>query len=41
MIHQVIALTYLVSSVLFILGLKGLTSPKTARRGMFLAMFGM
>src|SRR5262249_11681163 len=27
--------------VLFILGLKGLSSPKWARRGMFLAEFGM
>ncbi len=27
--------------MLFILGLKGLSSPKCARRGMFLAAFGM
>src|SRR5260370_29036994 len=32
---------YIVSSVLFILGLKGLSSPKYARKGMFLAEFGM
>jgi NAD(P) transhydrogenase subunit beta len=32
---------YLAASVLFILGLKGLSSPATARRGMFLAELGM
>ena len=32
---------YLISAALFILGLKGLSSPKFARRGMFLAEFGM
>ena len=32
---------YIVSAVLFIMGLKGLSSPKYARRGMFLAAFGM
>lgn len=32
---------YIISTVLFILGLKGLSSPKYARRGMFLAEFGM
>jgi len=33
--------TYLVASILFILGLKGLSHPDTARRGMFLAEAGM
>jgi hypothetical protein len=33
--------SYILSAVLFILGLKGLSSPKYARRGMFLAAFGM
>jgi NAD(P) transhydrogenase subunit beta len=32
---------YVLSAVLFILGLKGLSSPKWARQGMFLAEFGM
>jgi len=32
---------YIVSAVLFILGLKGLSSPKYARRGMFAAELGM
>lgn len=35
------AAAYLVSAVLFILGLKGLTSPATARRGNVLAIVGM
>ena len=35
------ALAYLVSAVLFILSLKGLTHPSTARRGNFLGMVGM
>jgi NAD(P) transhydrogenase subunit beta len=34
-------LFYIASAALFILGLKGLSSPKHARRGMFLAEFGM
>ena len=42
-IHAKTILTYLyiISAVLFILGLKGLSSPKWARQGMFLAEFGM
>jgi NAD(P) transhydrogenase subunit beta len=32
---------YILSALLFILGLKGLSSPKYARKGMFLAEFGM
>src|SRR5207237_8230215 len=32
---------YTLSAVLFILGLKGLSSPRYARKGMFLAAFGM
>ncbi len=34
-------LVYLVSSVLFILGLKGLSHPESARRGMHMAELGM
>ena len=36
-----IEITYLVASILFIFGLKGLSHPKTARRGMNLAAAGM
>jgi NAD(P) transhydrogenase subunit beta len=32
---------YILSAVCFVLGLKGLSSPRWARRGMFLAEFGM
>ena len=35
------ALAYLVSGVLFILTLRGLSSPETSRRGNFLGMIGM
>ena len=35
------AIAYLVSAILFILALKGLTHPASARRGNFLAMAGM
>ncbi|HHT9131331.1 MAG TPA: NAD(P)(+) transhydrogenase (Re/Si-specific) subunit beta [Candidatus Tripitaka californicus] len=34
-------LAYLISAILFILGLKGLSSPRTARRGNLLAAMGM
>jgi NAD(P) transhydrogenase subunit beta len=37
----VLRYSYIVSAVLFILGLKGLSHPRWARRGMFLAEFGM
>ena len=37
----IIVLAYLLSSVLFILGLKNLSSPKTARRGNLYAMIAM
>jgi len=36
-----IELTYLAASILFILGLKGLSNPETARRGMICAEVGM
>ncbi len=39
--EQVLRYLYILSAVLFILGLKGLSSPRWARRGMFLAEFGM
>jgi NAD(P) transhydrogenase subunit beta len=39
--QEVLRYLYIASAVLFILGLKGLSSPKWARRGMFLAEFGM
>ena len=38
---QALKFFYILSAVLFILGLKGLSSPRYARRGMFLAEFGM
>lgn len=37
----ILQLFYLISSVLFIFGLKGLSHPDTARRGMFMAEGGM
>src|SRR5437867_428755 len=37
----VLSYFYILSAALFILGLKGLSSPKYARRGMFLAELGM
>ena len=36
-----VALSYLVASVLFILSLRGLSHPRTARRGNLLGMAGM
>jgi H+-translocating NAD(P) transhydrogenase subunit beta len=36
-----IEISYLLASILFILGLRGLSHPETARRGMHLAEFGM
>ncbi len=39
--REVLRYLYVVSAVLFILGLKGLSSPRWARKGMFLAEFGM
>jgi NAD(P) transhydrogenase subunit beta len=39
--EEVLRYLYILSAVLFILGMKGLSSPKWARRGMFLAEFGM
>ncbi|HKR01943.1 MAG TPA: NAD(P)(+) transhydrogenase (Re/Si-specific) subunit beta [Pyrinomonadaceae bacterium] len=41
MTNYLIEFSYLAASVLFILGLKGLSHPETARRGMHLAEFGM
>jgi len=37
----VLDLCYLFAAITFILALKGLSSPKSARRGNFIAMFGM
>jgi NAD(P) transhydrogenase subunit beta len=38
---QALKFFYILSAALFVLGLKGLSSPKYARKGMFLAEFGM
>jgi len=38
---DIFALVYLITTILFILGLKGLSSPKTALRGNYFAMLGM
>ena len=40
-INYLIEFTYLLASILFIFGLKSLSHPKTARRGMNLAASGM
>jgi NAD(P) transhydrogenase subunit beta len=39
--RTVLTYLYILSAVLFILGLKGLSSPRYARKGMFLAELGM
>jgi NAD(P) transhydrogenase subunit beta len=39
--RTILTYLYIISAVLFILGLKGLSSPRWARQGMFLAEFGM
>src|SRR5438445_344442 len=39
--HQALSFLYIASALLFILGLKGLSSPRWARRGMFAAEVGM
>src|SRR5213082_2408683 len=39
--RNLLQLFYLVSAILFILGLRGLSHPRTARRGMFMAELGM
>jgi len=38
---NLVALAYLVASVFFILALKGLSSPESARRGNLFGMIGM
>ena len=38
---SLINLIYLIAGILFILGIKGLTKPKTAVRGNFLSALGM
>jgi H+-translocating NAD(P) transhydrogenase subunit beta len=39
--RDLLQLFYLLSAILFVLGLRGLSHPKSARRGMFLAEAGM
>ena len=39
--YYLIEASYFLASILFILGLRGLSHPETARRGMHLAEFGM
>ncbi|HYZ90102.1 MAG TPA: NAD(P)(+) transhydrogenase (Re/Si-specific) subunit beta [Myxococcales bacterium] len=39
--RSLLQLFYLLSAILFVLGLRGLSHPRTARRGMFLAELGM
>src|SRR6478735_4280380 len=38
---NLVALLYLVAGVLFVLALRGLSSPETSRRGNYLGMAGM
>ena len=38
---DLVALLYLVAGVLFILALRGLSSPETSRRGNYMGMTGM
>ncbi len=38
---SILEITYVVASILFVLGLKMLSHPLTARRGNILAAFGM
>jgi NAD(P) transhydrogenase subunit beta len=40
-VHPLVALAYLISGVLFILALRGLSSPESSRRGNRLGMLGM
>jgi NAD(P) transhydrogenase subunit beta len=39
--RDLLQLFYLLSAILFVMGLRGLSHPRTARRGMFLAELGM
>src|ERR671934_1034352 len=39
--RNLLQLFYLLSAILFVMGLRGLSHPRTARRGMFLAELGM
>jgi len=41
MSSELVALLYLVSGVLFILALRGLSSPETSRQGNYMGMAGM
>src|SRR5262245_65908360 len=41
MSNDLVALLYLISGVLFILALRGLSSPETSRRGNYFGMIGM
>ena len=38
---NILQLCYLIAAILFILGIRALSSPETARRGMNLASIGM